>query len=215
MANGMPDSTQIVYRVSLTAEPQQPPTAPRAGGNAKLVGPVTRYRVLFQIPRDSVSFTTASPGTHQAKLRVDIVAYGRDSKPMNWTGGAMSLSLTDTQFARAQQNGIAAPMEIDLPDAELSLATGIWDLNAQQAGTMQIPMNRRSDAIALPHPSKPRGLPRCGESATLYNRSLLTESQRERISVVLVSPRNPLNIGAVARAMANFGFCATQRGRPL
>jgi tRNA/rRNA methyltransferase len=35
---------------------------------------------------------------------------------------------------------------------------------------------------------------------------LLTESQRERISVVLVSPRNPLNIGAVARAMANFGF---------
>jgi TrmH family RNA methyltransferase len=42
--------------------------------------------------------------------------------------------------------------------------------------------------------------------ATLYNRSLLTESQRERISVVLVSPRNPLNIGAVARAMANFGF---------
>jgi TrmH family RNA methyltransferase len=35
---------------------------------------------------------------------------------------------------------------------------------------------------------------------------LLTESQRERINVVLVSPRNPLNIGAVARAMANFGF---------
>jgi tRNA/rRNA methyltransferase len=35
---------------------------------------------------------------------------------------------------------------------------------------------------------------------------LLTESQRERIDVVLVSPRNPLNIGAVARAMANFGF---------
>jgi tRNA/rRNA methyltransferase len=30
--------------------------------------------------------------------------------------------------------------------------------------------------------------------------------QRDRIDVVLVSPRNPLNIGAVARAMANFGF---------
>jgi tRNA/rRNA methyltransferase len=35
---------------------------------------------------------------------------------------------------------------------------------------------------------------------------LLTEDQRARIDVVLVSPRNPLNIGAVARAMANFGF---------
>jgi tRNA/rRNA methyltransferase len=35
---------------------------------------------------------------------------------------------------------------------------------------------------------------------------LLTESQRDRIDIILVSPRNPLNIGAVARAMANFGF---------
>ena len=35
---------------------------------------------------------------------------------------------------------------------------------------------------------------------------MLTPHQRDRISVVLVSPRNPLNIGAVARAMANFGF---------
>lgn len=35
---------------------------------------------------------------------------------------------------------------------------------------------------------------------------MLTEDQRERLEVVLVSPRNPLNIGAVARAMANFGF---------
>ncbi|MDR3750974.1 MAG: RNA methyltransferase [Terracidiphilus sp.] len=29
---------------------------------------------------------------------------------------------------------------------------------------------------------------------------------RDRLRVVLVSPRNPLNIGAAARAMANFGF---------
>ena len=40
----------------------------------------------------------------------------------------------------------------------------------------------------------------------LYNGCLLTEDQRGRLDVVLVSPRNPLNIGAVARAMANFGF---------
>ncbi len=40
---------------------------------------------------------------------------------------------------------------------------------------------------------------------------MLTEPQRDRpqsthIDIVLVSPRNPLNIGAAARAMANFGF---------
>ncbi len=35
---------------------------------------------------------------------------------------------------------------------------------------------------------------------------MLTPAQRDCIDIVLVSPRNPLNIGAVARAMANFGF---------
>jgi tRNA/rRNA methyltransferase len=35
---------------------------------------------------------------------------------------------------------------------------------------------------------------------------LLPAGQRDRIEVLLVSPRNPLNIGAAARAMANFGF---------
>ncbi len=40
----------------------------------------------------------------------------------------------------------------------------------------------------------------------LYNESLPIEDQHERLDVVLVSPRNPLNIGAAARAMANFGF---------
>ncbi|HEX4757994.1 MAG TPA: RNA methyltransferase [Terracidiphilus sp.] len=35
---------------------------------------------------------------------------------------------------------------------------------------------------------------------------MLAQDQHDRIDVVLVSPRNPLNIGAAARAMANFGF---------
>ncbi|MGB6190995.1 MAG: RNA methyltransferase, partial [Terracidiphilus sp.] len=39
-----------------------------------------------------------------------------------------------------------------------------------------------------------------------YNGGLLDQAQRDQIDVVLVSPRNPLNIGAAARAMANFGF---------
>ncbi|HEX3473043.1 MAG TPA: TrmH family RNA methyltransferase [Silvibacterium sp.] len=35
---------------------------------------------------------------------------------------------------------------------------------------------------------------------------MLTHDELDRISVVLVAARNPLNIGAAARAMSNFGF---------
>jgi len=45
-------------------------------------------------------------------------------------------------------------------------------------------------------------------SAATENRvcSLPSLSQLDNLRVVLVSPRNPLNIGAAARAMSNFGF---------
>ena len=39
-----------------------------------------------------------------------------------------------------------------------------------------------------------------------YNEYLASDAQHDRLEVVLVSPRNPLNSGAAARAMANFGF---------
>jgi tRNA/rRNA methyltransferase len=39
-----------------------------------------------------------------------------------------------------------------------------------------------------------------------YNHFVLPEAQRDLLNVVLVSPRNPLNIGAAARAMANFAL---------
>jgi tRNA/rRNA methyltransferase len=40
----------------------------------------------------------------------------------------------------------------------------------------------------------------------LYNCRLLTSSKQDCLRVVLVATRNPLNIGAAARAMSNFGF---------
>jgi TrmH family RNA methyltransferase len=43
---------------------------------------------------------------------------------------------------------------------------------------------------------------------------MLTAAERERVCVVLVGSRNPLNIGAAARAMANFGFARLRVVRP-
>jgi len=43
-------------------------------------------------------------------------------------------------------------------------------------------------------------------TAVLEWKRLLTAAESDRLRVVLVSTRNPLNIGAAARAMSNFGF---------
>ncbi len=43
-------------------------------------------------------------------------------------------------------------------------------------------------------------------SLLLLNLAVLDKGQLDRIVIVLVAARNPLNIGAAARAMSNFGF---------
>jgi TrmH family RNA methyltransferase len=43
---------------------------------------------------------------------------------------------------------------------------------------------------------------------------MLTAAERDRVCVVLVGSRNPLNIGAAARAMTNFGFKRLRLVRP-
>jgi TrmH family RNA methyltransferase len=43
---------------------------------------------------------------------------------------------------------------------------------------------------------------------------VLARSELDRLSVILVSTRNPLNIGAAARAMSNFGFSSLRVVRP-
>jgi len=49
----------------------------------------------------------------------------------------------------------------------------------------------------------------------LYNRELVpTFMDLSRLRVVLVAPRNPLNIGAAARAMSNFGFTSLRVVNP-
>jgi tRNA/rRNA methyltransferase len=44
------------------------------------------------------------------------------------------------------------------------------------------------------------------ERRVRYHRNIATTDWKENLRVVMVSTRNPLNIGAAARAMANFGF---------
>ena len=57
----------------------------------------------------------------------------------------------------------------------------------------------------LPHPARHRATLSRVADFLRYHRSIAT-NWKNNLRVVLVSTRNPLNIGAAARAMANFGF---------
>jgi VWFA-related protein len=142
LANGMTNATQIVYLIHVApSSPQPSATAARAGGNTKFKGHLTRYKLDFLISASGLNLEAAPNGMHTGKIEIALVAHGRDGATVNWTGGAMTLSLNAASYAKAQSSGIAAPMEIDLPDTDISLATGVYDLNSQRAGTLELPQS--------------------------------------------------------------------------
>jgi VWFA-related protein len=141
LANGLPASTQILYQARVLPLASQPaPDPARAGGNGKLSGPLTRYKVDLIINPSTVKLDLAPDLTHSGKIEVALIAYDPAGKPVNWAGETLGITLNAASYAQVERIGIPVHLQLDLPDANLSLATGVYDLNAHKAGTLEIPL---------------------------------------------------------------------------
>lgn len=149
LARGLPASTQILYQTRiLPISPQPAANAPRAGGNMKLTGSFTRYKVDFVINAKDVALDPATDGNHDGKIEVVLVAYDQAGNALNWTGNTLTVSLNAASYAQVASSGIPVRLEIDLPPTEVSLTTGVYDFTAHKAGTLEIPLHPESAATA-------------------------------------------------------------------
>lgn len=136
---GLPSATGLLYGVRVApATPQPAPGAARAGQNPNLKGPFTRYNVDFFIRWTDVDFQTTPQGNHSGQILIGLKAYDRDGNAVNWDGGKQAMMLKPATFSAIQKSGIPADMEIDLPDEDVLLVTGVYDWNTGNAGTLEI-----------------------------------------------------------------------------
>jgi VWFA-related protein len=149
LQRGLPSATQVVYDVRvLPLNPQPAENAARAGANAKLSGPVTRYSVDFLIRWSDEGRGLTPQGTHAGKVRVELIAFDRDGKALNWAGGTLNLDLKDAAYAAIQRSGVPAHMQIDVPKGDAYLATGVYDWTSNKAGTLEIPLTAAKSVAA-------------------------------------------------------------------
>jgi VWFA-related protein len=153
---GLPDSTQLLYAVRVAPAAQQPaPNAIRAGKNPALTGPVTRYTVDFMIRWTDVAFDLRPDGTHHGKIQMALQAYDRDGKAVNWEGGSDEMNVKPDTWTAIKKSGIPAHMEIDLPNEEIYLNTGVYDWGSNKAGTLEIPLSPSNAATVPSAPPTP------------------------------------------------------------
>ena len=147
LARGLPPSTQVLFQARVVPlMPQPAADAPRVGGNTKLTGTLVRYKVDLVVNPGTVALTLTPDLTHNGKIEVALVAYDQTGKPVNWTGQTLGLILNPASYAQVQRVGIPIHLQIDLTEGDVSLTTGVYDLGAHKAGTLEIPISNQSAA---------------------------------------------------------------------
>jgi hypothetical protein len=141
MDHGTPDSTEILYQVRVVPSTLQPgPSSERAGDNADLKGPLTRYAVTFTVSADHLRLEPAPDGVRHGNLETTLVGYDRDGKPLNWMVRMIQFALPPDRYAAVEATGLSFGVEIDVPASNVYLRSGVYDLGSSKAGTLEIPM---------------------------------------------------------------------------
>jgi hypothetical protein len=142
MKPGMPDFTQILYKMFV--QPSSSTSSPGiAGDNSQ---PLLRYTADFAVAIRDVQFEVTPDGTRHGDLEVELVAYSRQGHPMNWVTRHFDLSLTPKMYKYFVIEGIQLHEELDVPTSFGYLRSGIYDVNSNKAGTLEIPLH----AVTLP-----------------------------------------------------------------
>ena len=142
LMRGLPSATQLLYGVRVLAQnPQPKPNSPHAGKNPKLICPCTRYDLDFMIRWTDISMTAIDGLHHRGKIEVGLMAYDRDGNAVNWSAVTQGMLLEPDIYKQIQKSGIPAHMEIDLPNKDVYLETGVYDWDTGKAGTLEIPLH--------------------------------------------------------------------------
>jgi hypothetical protein len=142
MRFGMPDFDQIVYHVRVAPEQKQPaPGTTRAGVNHDLPGPVTRYGVDFSIPLHALKLPGLEGEVRRGLVEVMLVAYEKNGAPLNLVTTTNEFKVPAKLYDSSQSVEIHAREEIDLPNREVYLRAGLYELASGNVGTVGIALS--------------------------------------------------------------------------
>jgi VWFA-related protein len=128
---GMPDFSQILYKVRVTILKEvRPASTERAA--------VVRYGLDFAITPTDLHLETSADGVRRGKIEVMLVVYDQAGQALNSFRKRSEIVLDPTTYAEVARIGLQMHREIDIPHTGVLLRSGLYDLNSEKAGTMGI-----------------------------------------------------------------------------
>ena len=141
MGRNLPDYSQVLFKILVKpTSPQPAPDAPHLGSNAEMKGPFTRYGIDFAVAVDDLKLDTSADGSRVGLIEVMLVAYDNAGKPLNLVLGRSEIRIPAKEYANVQRGGLQIHKDIDIPNGNTFLRTGIYDLKSNNAGTLGVPL---------------------------------------------------------------------------
>ena len=144
LAHDAPPSTEILFqaRVVPAADPlfkgvsiPNPPP-----GQMTLKGTPHRYVIDLKLDAHSLTFNPGPDGSHRAVLELAIVAYDANGQSVNSYEHPFQLGMKDALMQKVMSSGIPLRLAFDLPAGKIGLRIGVHDLNANRAGSLEVPL---------------------------------------------------------------------------
>jgi VWFA-related protein len=109
--------------------------------SASFKGPAHRYIVDLTLDAHGLALDTAPDGSRKAAIELAMIAYDGDGHPLSDYTHAFQVGLNAAQLERIMASGISVRLPFDLPAGLVDLRIGVHDLNADRAGSLEIPLD--------------------------------------------------------------------------
>jgi VWFA-related protein len=139
-ARVLPATDPAFQGVTLPAAPATP-AAPTGDKSTSLNRPTRRYIVDLTIDAHSLALDNLPDGSHKAAIELAMIAYDGLGHPLNSYTHAYQVGLSAAQFQRILSSGISVRLPFDIPAGDIDLRIGVHDLNADRAGSLDIPLS--------------------------------------------------------------------------
>ena len=142
-----PASTEILLkaRVLSAADPAFQgvtlPTGPAGDKSPSLHGPAHRYIVDLTIDAHGLALENMPDGNRKAAIELAMIAYDGLGHALNNYTHSFQVGLNAAQFQRIMASGITVRLPFDIPAGQVDLRIGVHDLNADRAGSLEVPLD--------------------------------------------------------------------------
>jgi hypothetical protein len=83
-------------------------------------------------------------GIRHGNIEIILIAYDREGEPLNLVVARSEIRIPSKDYANLQQGGLQIHKEIDVPQRDVFLRTGIYDLRSASAGTLGMQLQATS-----------------------------------------------------------------------